>query len=87
MTEMGVPGYEAVGWFAYFAPANTPREIVMRLNGVINGEMARPEVAERLSAQGTAYLAGGSPEQLDRLVKSEMAKWGEVVRRAGVKAN
>jgi tripartite-type tricarboxylate transporter receptor subunit TctC len=87
MRELGVPDYEAVGWFGYFAPANTPREIVLRLNNVINSEMARPEVAERLTAQGTAYLAGGSPERLDQLVKSEMAKWSAVIKRAGVKAD
>jgi tripartite-type tricarboxylate transporter receptor subunit TctC len=87
MIEVGVPNYEAVGWFAYFAPAHTPRDIVMKLNSVINKEMARPEVGARLTADGTAYLAGGSPEELDKLLKSEMAKWSEVIKRAGVKAN
>jgi tripartite-type tricarboxylate transporter receptor subunit TctC len=87
MIEVGVPNYEAVGWFAYFAPAHTPRDIVVKLNSVINKEMARPEVGARLTADGTAYLAGGSPEDLDKLLKSEMAKWSEVVKRAGVKAN
>jgi tripartite-type tricarboxylate transporter receptor subunit TctC len=87
MIEMGAPKYEAVGWFGLFAPAGTPRSVVLLVNGLVNKELANPELRRRLTADGTAYLAGGTPEGFASFVRSEIAKWGEVVKNAGVKAN
>jgi len=87
MIEMGVPDFEAVGWFAYFAPAGTPRDIIAMLNAEINKELAMPEVHRRLTDQGTADIVGGTPEHLAILVKTETARWAGVVKKAGVRAD
>jgi tripartite-type tricarboxylate transporter receptor subunit TctC len=87
MVEAGIPNYEATAWFALFAPAGTPREIVMRLNEVAGRALQSEDVRERLAPQGSADLAGGSPEVLRNLVKSEIVKWSKVVRDSGAKAD
>ena len=87
MIEAGVPGYEATAWFALFAPAATPREIVARLNAVAGKALQTDEVRERLAPQGSADLVGGSPEQLASLVKSEVIKWSKVVKESGATAD
>ena len=83
MQEAGVPNYEAVAWWAYFAPAGTPRDIVSRLNTQINKILKIPEVRTRLSVQGSAEVVGGTPEQLAAFVKAEIAKWTEVIKASG----
>ncbi len=85
--EAGVSGYEASAWFAYFAPAGVPREIVLRLNGEINRIMEQPDVRDRLTAQGTTVLVGGSPEQLAGYQRSEIIKWARVVKESGARAD
>jgi tripartite-type tricarboxylate transporter receptor subunit TctC len=87
MQEAGVPKYEAVAWWAYFAPAGTPREIVSRLNADINRILQNPEVRTRLSVQGSAEVVGGTPEQLAAFVKAEIAKWTVVIKASGATAD
>ena len=83
MQESGVPGYEAVAWWAYYAPANTPREIIGRLNSQINKTLQDPEIRKRLSVDGSAEVVGGSPAQLAAFQKSEIAKWSRVIKESG----
>lgn len=85
IAEAGVPGYEAAGWNALLAPRATPRDIVMRVNATLVESLNAPRVKETLAASG-ADAAAGSPEMLARFLESEIAKWGKVVRAAGVKA-
>jgi tripartite-type tricarboxylate transporter receptor subunit TctC len=85
--EAGVPGYEATAWFALFAPAGTPREIVARLNEVAARALELQDVRERLAPQGSADLVGGTPEALGTLVRSEIAKWSKVVRDSGARVD
>jgi tripartite-type tricarboxylate transporter receptor subunit TctC len=87
MQESGAPGYEAVAWWAYYAPAGTPRDIVMRLNAEINKTIQLPEVRDRLSVQGSAEIVGGSPEQLAAFMKAEIAKWSRVIKESGATAD
>jgi tripartite-type tricarboxylate transporter receptor subunit TctC len=87
MIEAGVAGYEATAWFALFAPAGTPREIVARLNAVAAKALDTDDVRERLAPQGSADLVGGAPEVLGNLVKSEIGKWSKVVRESGATAD
>jgi len=87
MAEAGVPNYEATAWFALFAPAGTPREIVMRLNAAAGRALDTDEVRERLAPQGSAELTGGPPELLGALVKSEIVKWARVVKESGATAD
>ena len=84
--EMGFPGLDANVWFGLFAPAKTPRGIVMKVNKEVVAALNLPEAKAALLAQG-AESAPSSPEEFDRFVKAEIAKWGKVIKAAGIKAN
>jgi tripartite-type tricarboxylate transporter receptor subunit TctC len=86
MVEAGVPGFEASSWFGILAPAGTPREAVMRINGDVAKWLASPDARDKLSAQG-AIAAGGSPEDFARHIGSETAKWARVVKESGAKVD
>ncbi len=78
------PGFESATWFALFAPAGTPREIVTRLNAAVNKAVQMSDVREKFMAQGAETLSGTS-EQVAAYVKSEVAKWAKVVKASGAK--
>ena len=82
--EAGLRGYEAVGWFGAVAPANTPREIITRLNREIRDALSAADVRERALSAG-AEPAPSSPEEFAAYIREETKKWGEVVRLAGIK--
>jgi len=84
--ESGVKGYDSNAWYAYLVPAKTPPEIVAKLNSAASSVIRSPEIRERLIQQG-AEPAGGAPEELDRIVREDIAKWGAVVRRLGLTAD
>jgi tripartite-type tricarboxylate transporter receptor subunit TctC len=79
-----IPGFEASGWFAVFAPANTPRDVVMKLNAEINRVLDLPEVKQRYANIG-AITVGGSPEKLRDQVAVEVARWADLIRTSGMK--
>jgi tripartite-type tricarboxylate transporter receptor subunit TctC len=79
-----VPGYEAGGWNAMFAPAGTPREIIAAVNAAVRKGMDAQSVQQILTKSG-AEEATGSPEEFGRFLKSEVAKWGKVINAAGIK--
>ena len=79
-----IPGFEANGWFAVFAPANTPREVVMKLNSEINKVLELPIVKQRYANVG-AITVGGSPEKLRDQVAVEVARWADLIRSSGMK--
>ncbi len=81
-----LPGYEAVSWMGVFAPAGTPKAIVDKLNAAIRQVQQSPEVPDWLARQGLEAFHL-SPESFSALVKSDMEKWGKVVRETGIKAN
>lgn len=83
MMEAGVPDYEAWAWLAYSAPTGTPQPVIDRLSVAINTALRRDEVVNRLAAWGTEPV-GGSPTEMEEMVRSERARWGEVVRIAGI---
>jgi tripartite-type tricarboxylate transporter receptor subunit TctC len=83
LDESGVKGFEANGWYGIVAPAGTAREIVSKLNAEIRRAMATPELKARLDAEG-AIPAAGSPEEFAAFIASEIARWGAVVKRAGM---
>jgi tripartite-type tricarboxylate transporter receptor subunit TctC len=86
VSESGVKGYEVTGWYGVFVPMGTPPDIIMRLNKEIVRVVVLPEVRERLSSEG-AELAGSTPQQFDRYIKSEIAKWAKVVKLSGARAD
>jgi tripartite-type tricarboxylate transporter receptor subunit TctC len=84
IAEAGVPGYDASGWNALLAPRATPRDIVLKVNAAVTESLGAPKVKEILASSG-ADAAATSPEGLARFLQSEIAKWGKVVRTAGIK--
>jgi len=81
-----VPGFEVIVWGGVVLPAGAPKAIVARLNAEINKVLASPALKERYATIGYEVV-GGTPQQFDAFVKSEIAKWAEVVRRSGAKLN
>ncbi len=79
LQELGVPGFEAQAWWGMFAPAGTPDAIVNRMNAAVVKALQEPPVQERLKQMGVVITAT-SPADTDRFVKSEVEKWGKVVR-------
>src|SRR5882724_6267262 len=78
-------GFEANGWYGIVAPAGTSREIVARLNAEIRRAIDTPELRARLDAEG-AIPAADSPEAFAAFIASEIARWGAVLKRAGIEA-
>jgi len=83
LAEAGLPGFESTNWQGVIVPAGTPRAIVERLNRDINAVLAIPEQRESIVANG-GEVAGGTPEAFRDFIRSETAKWGEVVRTAKI---
>jgi tripartite-type tricarboxylate transporter receptor subunit TctC len=77
-----IPGFEATSWFAVFAPANTPRAIVDRINAEIQRVYKLPDVQQRLATLGLDPILS-SPEELARYQAAEIGKWAKVVKESG----
>jgi len=84
--EAGLPNFEVTTWYGILAPAGTPKTILTRLNAELVKIMHAPELKERLAAMATDP-ATSTPEEFADYIKREIAKWGEVVRQAGLKAD
>ncbi len=84
VSEAGVPGYEAVGWFGLLAPAATPKHIVEKLSADANRVLSDPEVRSRMQAVG-ADPSGNTPEEFARFIRDDQAKWAKLMREAGIK--
>jgi tripartite-type tricarboxylate transporter receptor subunit TctC len=83
--EAGLPNYEVTTWYGVLAPAGTPKPIIARLNAEIVRVMHAPDLQERFAATGTEPRTS-TPEEFADFIRQEMAKWGKVVRAAGLKA-
>ena len=82
--ESGLPGYVVDGWFAALAPARTPPRLVERLQSDVAAVYKMPDVAERLTAMG--FDAGGmTPRETTAFIADEIAKWGKLIKEAGIK--
>jgi tripartite-type tricarboxylate transporter receptor subunit TctC len=79
-----LPGYEAEGWLGMGAPTGTPKDIIDTLNKQVNAALADSTIKQRLSDIGV-IVRGGSPEDFGKFCASETAKWGKVIRDAGIK--
>jgi tripartite-type tricarboxylate transporter receptor subunit TctC len=85
VAEQGVPGFSALSWWGVIAPAHTPPPVLKRMNEELNKALKDPKVAQSLTEQGIE-IVGGPPEELDRFVRAEIAKWAAVVKDNGIKA-
>ena len=86
VAEAALPGYEAMQWYGMLAPAGTPRDIIGRLNGEIIKLLNSPDVKERFGKQGVEVRTS-TPEQFSTFLRSEVDRWGKVIREAGIKAD
>jgi len=84
VAESGVPGYDPIGWYAIFAPAGTPRPVIMRLNNEVNRILQQADVKERFLANGM-FGSPSPPEALRDHLKSEITRWSTVIKNAGIK--
>jgi tripartite-type tricarboxylate transporter receptor subunit TctC len=84
IAEAGVPGYECAAWGGMIGPANLPKDVVARLNKEIVAILNQKDVIDRMLADGTVPTPS-SPEQFLAYMRSELKKWGEVVKLAGIK--
>jgi tripartite-type tricarboxylate transporter receptor subunit TctC len=84
MAQAGLPGFEAKGWFALLAPAKTPGQIINKLNSEVVAILQHPELKERLQGLG-AEVTTSTPGELNDYIRSEIAKWGEIIKAAGIK--
>jgi tripartite-type tricarboxylate transporter receptor subunit TctC len=85
IAEQGLPGFDAVSWFALFAPAGTPKPIIDKLQREVSRILKLPDVAKRLAELGLD-ADGGTPEELAAYQRSEITKWAKVVKDSGAKA-
>jgi tripartite-type tricarboxylate transporter receptor subunit TctC len=79
----GLPGYEVDQWYGIAGPARMPEPVVAALHTAFVDALKMPDVAQRLTADGSV-LAGTTPQQFGALIRSEIAKWGKLVRTAGI---
>jgi tripartite-type tricarboxylate transporter receptor subunit TctC len=86
IAEAGLPGYSVTAWFGLLAPAATPPEIIGRINAEVVAGFKTPQMKERFAALG-ADAVGSSPGQLAAFLKTEMAKWAQVVKTAKIQAD
>jgi tripartite-type tricarboxylate transporter receptor subunit TctC len=84
IAELGYKGFETATWFGFAAPAGTPKDVVAKLNAEFDKALLQPELRKRLEAEG-ADPAGGTPEAFGALIGKEIARWGRIVKDAGIR--
>ena len=86
VAEQGYPDYESSTWYGMFAPPALPRDLVMKLNGIFNDALKQPDIIKSFMAQG-AEPAGGTPEDLAKMMRSEYERWRKVVVAAKIEVD
>jgi len=86
VAESAMPGFDVPGWYAFFVPAKTPPEIVRKINSDTVATLAEPGIKSRLEELGLVVI-GSTPNALGAYLKSEMTKWGPVIREANIRIN
>jgi tripartite-type tricarboxylate transporter receptor subunit TctC len=84
VAETGLPGYEAVTWFGLFAPAGTPRDVVMKVNAEARKVFSDSAFDEKFMAPQMFQSLIGTPEEFEAFIKADTQKWSKVVREAKV---
>ena len=86
MSEAGVSGFEVTAWFGFMAPAATSPALIRKISADVVRIVATPEIQERILSQASEPV-GSSPEEYAAFIKSEIAKWRDVIRQANIKAD
>ena len=84
VAEQGLAGFNVSPWFALYATAGTPQAVIRKIHAETLKVMGSAEVSSRLQSQGLK-IETGSPQELDRYMKSEIARWARVIKEAGIK--
>ena len=84
IAESGVPGFDVFSWFGFFVPARTPQDVIARINADTNAALAHASVKPRFEELG-ATPKGSTPAELAAFLKSEIDKWGPVIREARIR--
>ena len=85
LAELGLAGFESVGWFGVVAPAGTPPDIIRRLNAAFVKALKDPAAIEKIRVLG-AEPAPSTPEEFARFIRTESTKWGELIAAIGLKS-
>ena len=83
IAESGVPGFEGSTWYGVVVPAKTPRDVVAKLNRDVRNVLQQPEIRERFTAQSVEVVTS-TPEEFAQFIRSEVLKWRQVVKVAGI---
>ena len=83
-SESGLPGFNVASWVGFLGPAGIPREVVQKWHREVSRIMQLPEIRERQISQGLEPV-GSTPEFFAEFIKTEIAKWGKVVKQAGIR--
>lgn len=86
VAEAGVPGFSALAWAAFLAPAGTPKPIIQKMNAELNAALSKPAIKERLLGMGAEPLEY-TPEQTAAYLKSELENWAVAVKASGARAD
>ena len=86
IADAGVPRFDVSSWYALFAPAKTPPEIIRKMHGDTAAALADPVTKERLEQLGVVVV-GSTSAELATFLKAEMDKWGPVIREAKIKVD
>lgn len=84
LAEIGLPGFDAVSWHMVMAPAGTPKDVVGKFNAAIKDFANAPEIQKQMGGMGMMPVETPSPEALQVFLKTEIDRWSEIVRRAGI---
>ena len=83
LAETGLTGFDVAGWYAFFVPASTPAAIVRKIYADTAAALADPTIKGRLEQLGL-FVIGSTPAELGQFLKSEMDKWGPLIKDAGI---
>jgi tripartite-type tricarboxylate transporter receptor subunit TctC len=86
IAESGYPGFEALAWNGIMVPAGTPKPVIAKLNTEINAILRQPDVVTKMNAAGFD-LIGGTPEDLDNLIRRETTTWAPVIKKLGLRVD
>lgn len=84
VAESGYPGFESTNWFGFFAPAATPRDILIKLNAAAVKVLAAPDLQARFALQG-AEIVANKPDEALAMLKADIVKWADVAKKSGAK--
>lgn len=84
VAESGIKGTESNSWYGMLVPAGTPRPVVDRLHGAMVKALAAPDIRQKFAEQ-SVEISGSTPEEFDRYIRAEIAKWAKVVKASGAK--